>query len=215
MTTKNKIKVLLPNLLTASRLILTPFIIALGITNHFKMVIILIVIAALTDMLDGKVARYFHTVSDFGAKLDTVSDKVFAIGLSLAILTKYNQILPIIILEIIIALMNVYFYYKLGEVKSLMIGKIKTTFLFITIIAVYLFILISKLSFINIILTGLVYATINLQLLSIVFYIRYNLNKDKDVPIKENISEDKLEKTILVENIEDLLYEKDYDNDII
>ena len=186
MSTKNKIKILIPNILTGLRLILTPFIILLGFTGRFKMVIILIVIGALTDLLDGKLARYLNTVSNFGAKLDTVSDKVFGIGLLLAVL-KYNfNLLAIIIFEIIIGSINLYFHFKTGKVKSLLIGKIKTVALFITIIVVYLVTLISKLNFLLPVLKGLIYVTINLQILSILYYLSYNLNKNETKIKNEN-----------------------------
>ena len=37
----------------------------------------LYITAGLTDMIDGRVARKTNTVSEFGAKLDTVADFVF------------------------------------------------------------------------------------------------------------------------------------------
>ena len=40
----------------------------------------LYVIAGLTDIVDGWVARKTHTVSEFGAKLDTIADIVFVIA---------------------------------------------------------------------------------------------------------------------------------------
>ncbi len=213
MNRKNKIKLLIPNILTMFRLIITPFIVILGLLGHFKIVIILIIIAALTDLFDGKLARYLNVVSDFGAKLDTVSDKVFAIALSLAVI-KTNQLMIVIaILEIITAIMNIYFYKKNDNVKSLFIGKVKTTALFITIVLVYIAVLNNKITIINTLIRGFTYITINLQILTIIYYIIYNLNldKNKNIEITNTLSDSDLEKTILVDNI-DLLNEKDYDD---
>ena len=37
------------------------------------------ILAGVSDMLDGMVARHFKTVSDFGSKLDTVADFIFCL----------------------------------------------------------------------------------------------------------------------------------------
>ncbi len=214
MSKKNKIKLLIPNILTFTRLALTPFIVILGLLGHFKIVLILVIIGSITDLLDGLLARYFNTVSEFGAKIDTISDKVFAISLLLAVVRNYKVIIPVIILEILIASMNVYFYKKYDNIKSLFIGKIKTATLFISITLLYL-LLIKNIDVINKLAIGFIYITINLQILSIAFYLKYNLNfkkEDKKVIIDE-IKEEDMEKTISLDSIEDLKID-DY-NDIV
>lgn len=52
----------------------------------------LYVLAGVTDMLDGIVARHFKTVSDFGSKLDTVADFIFC-------LVCFIKIIPVLKLE--------------------------------------------------------------------------------------------------------------------
>ena len=47
-----KIKVIIPNLLTLSRLILTPIIILLGLTKNYKIALILVVIACMENLLE-------------------------------------------------------------------------------------------------------------------------------------------------------------------
>ena len=49
----------IPNILTLSRLLVTPLIIYLGLNNHIITLIIIAVFIALTDFFDG----YFHNVS--------------------------------------------------------------------------------------------------------------------------------------------------------
>lgn len=213
MSKKNKIKLLIPNILTIARLVLIPFIIGFGITKHFKIVVILTIIASITDFLDGKLARCFHTTSELGAKLDSFSDKVFAISISMAIAVRCGSIIPIIFLEIVIAVTNFYYYRKTGLAKSLMIGKIKTFALFTTIILTYSSILIKGTLF-NKFLIGVTYATFNLQVLSLISYVYYHINLEDEKEENKEVNEN-LEKTILVDSIEDLRYKKDYDNDII
>ena len=105
----------IPNLLTLTRIVFTPIIIILGLLNKTNLVIILAVICALTDTFDGKLARKWNTVSEKGAKLDAVADKVFGIGLLLSLITFKSQLLFLLILEIIISISNLYYYYILNK----------------------------------------------------------------------------------------------------
>ncbi|MBR3109207.1 MAG: CDP-alcohol phosphatidyltransferase family protein [Clostridia bacterium] len=50
----------------------------------------LYVIAGLSDMIDGPVARKTHTVSEFGAKLDTAADFVFVVACLWKLLPKLS-----------------------------------------------------------------------------------------------------------------------------
>jgi len=66
----------LPNLLTASRLILAPFVAWRLALHDVEGAFLLFVLAAVTDLLDGWVARLLDQTSDFGALLDPIADKV-------------------------------------------------------------------------------------------------------------------------------------------
>lgn len=208
-----KYKVLIPNLLTLTRIILTPLIIIFSFIDKIKISIILVIIAAITDLFDGKLARKWNTVSITGAKLDALADKIFVIGIVCSLIKKYNFFIYILVLEIIIAIINLYVYIKTKKVKSLYIGKFKTTVLFINII-------ISTISMLSINLNkfsfALSYATINLQILCIISYIynyfNYKNNKPKIEDNKmhneimnsseTNIKEDEFDNTIVINNLE-------------
>lgn len=180
----------IPNILTFTRIILTPIIIILGFLKKWKAIIILAIICAITDLFDGKIARKYNLISESGAKLDTIADKVFAIGLICTIIPRNKYFLILLILEIIIAITNLYYHYKTNIVESLMIGKFKTTFLFITIIFAYITIFYPKLNFI---FNGFNLATINLQVLCILqYFCNYyiNINKQNDNSIQTNKNED-------------------------
>ena len=93
-------KMNLPNKLTIMRIILVPFcmfFIAFNFcqaneTLHlvFSIVaLVLFVVTSLTDMLDGKIARKYNLVTDFGKFLDPVADKLLIIGSYLALLVKH------------------------------------------------------------------------------------------------------------------------------
>ena len=85
-------KLNLPNKLTILRLLLVPvFVVVMLASNALWASIVglcLFIIASLTDMLDGKIARKYHLITDFGKFLDPLADKFMVIGAGLVILYK-------------------------------------------------------------------------------------------------------------------------------
>lgn len=81
-----------PNKLTLLRIVLIPFFMAVIIfcegTWSNIVAAALFGLTALTDMLDGKIARKYGLVTDFGKFLDPVADKLMIIGAYLSILTR-------------------------------------------------------------------------------------------------------------------------------
>ena len=63
------------NLFTFLRIALIPFFVASSLAGHFTMALVLFVAAAVTDAVDGFVARRFNQRSRIGALLDPAADK--------------------------------------------------------------------------------------------------------------------------------------------
>lgn len=185
----------IPNILSLLRIILIPIIVIFILLKIYVPAIILIIIGSLTDFIDGKLARYLNCTSRTGAALDTIADKLFVIGTIICLIPKNHSISFILILEILIGSINLYVYLKTKKIKSLMVGKIKTNFLFITVITAA--ISIASNSFVRL-FNGFKLATINLQILSLISYINefININKKK--------KEDNMEKTIKLDDLKDL-----------
>jgi cardiolipin synthase len=81
-----------PNLFTACRLALAPFIILAILGGSHTLALALFVAAAFTDVLDGAAARRFGLTTDTGAYLDPVADKCLLSGVFLALAVA--RILP-------------------------------------------------------------------------------------------------------------------------
>lgn len=90
----------LPNKLTITRIILIPVFVAVyfitAIPYRFILSAIVFAIAALTDLLDGKIARKYNLVTDFGKFLDPIADKILVLtALVIMLVDSGNvQILP-------------------------------------------------------------------------------------------------------------------------
>jgi cardiolipin synthase len=75
----------LPNLLTLARLLLAPFVFAAIIGGRHTSALLLFACAALTDGLDGLLARRFGQVTSIGGYLDPIADKFLLSGVYLAL----------------------------------------------------------------------------------------------------------------------------------
>ena len=95
----------LPNKLTILRVILIPFFVVFmlfDITGAADKWIALVIfcVASLTDMLDGKIARKYNLVTNFGKFMDPLSDKLL-VCTALICLTSMNRLNVIVVLVII------------------------------------------------------------------------------------------------------------------
>ncbi|WP_270203155.1 MULTISPECIES: CDP-diacylglycerol--glycerol-3-phosphate 3-phosphatidyltransferase [unclassified Coprococcus] len=95
----------LPNKLTILRVILIPFFVVFmlfDITGAADKWIALVVfcVASLTDMLDGKIARKYNLVTNFGKFMDPLADKLL-VCTALICLTSMNRLNVIVVLVII------------------------------------------------------------------------------------------------------------------
>ena len=168
---KKNIKQEIPNLLTLSRL-LAPFIlIPLIILNKKISFIIMIILFSITDFLDGYYARKYKINSLFGKYLDAFVDKIYAgtlLFLSIILINKDLIILIwlIIILELIISIINIYYFYHKYNPQSTYLGKFKTIILFLTIGLIYLNSFSYNLSNIK----YFIYITIIFQIITIISY---------------------------------------------
>jgi CDP-diacylglycerol--serine O-phosphatidyltransferase len=76
---------LIPNCLTLSALILGVTSIQFAINGKFEQAVVMLLLAAILDLLDGAVARVLKAQSDFGAELDSLSD-FLAFGIAPSVL---------------------------------------------------------------------------------------------------------------------------------
>ncbi|MBQ2999786.1 MAG: CDP-alcohol phosphatidyltransferase family protein, partial [Clostridia bacterium] len=90
----------LPNRLTLLRLCLVPVLLIVGmlpdsvIPFYLSCLIcaVLFILTAVTDMLDGKIARRDNLITDFGKFMDPIADKFMVIGALFVILHKFENL---------------------------------------------------------------------------------------------------------------------------
>lgn len=120
----------LPNKLTIARVIAVPFFIVTYMFGMYAVAFVLFIAASFTDMLDGKIARKYHLVTNFGKIMDPLADKILVY--SALCLFVESGVIPgwslIIILarEFVIAGMRTVAASEGTVIAAAMSGKIKT-----------------------------------------------------------------------------------------
>lgn len=127
----------LPNKLTLSRVIMVPFFVVFMLLvpkyTYFKWISFgIFVVASLTDLLDGKLARKYNLVTNFGKFMDPLADKLLVcsalIGMtSLSVIPAWITIV-IIAREFIISGFRLIAAEKGVVIAAGIWGKLKTTF---------------------------------------------------------------------------------------
>lgn len=130
----------IPNMLTILRFILIPFIFVSVIKRNYLVTIILFTISAITDILDGFIARKYNYISDIGKLIDPLADKLTQLFLLLAL--TILGILPFWIFLIVFIkectmVISASVLYKKDDVVvySKWYGKMATTLFYLAIIS--------------------------------------------------------------------------------
>lgn len=126
----------LPNKLTMFRVILIPFFVVfllVDITSADKWIALAIfIIASLTDLLDGKIARKYNLVTNFGKFMDPLADKLLVCSalICLVALEKIPAWMVIVIIarEFIISGFRLVASDNGVVIAASYWGKFKTTF---------------------------------------------------------------------------------------
>lgn len=136
---KNKGIFTLPNLLSLLRLAMIPLLVQLCIEGKSAWTVLILLLSAATDILDGVIARKYNAVSKLGKILDPVADKL-TLGAMLFCLgapqPRLRLLLIILVVkETVTALMSLYTIRKTGQVRSSeWHGKVTTALLYTLII---------------------------------------------------------------------------------
>ena len=78
-------------ILTASRIIVGPFILVFTFFEQYLICLFIFVFAALSDFLDGYLARKFNAESELGAILDPIGDKILLIFAMFSVTLTQND----------------------------------------------------------------------------------------------------------------------------
>ena len=169
----------LPNKLTILRVIMIPFFVAAllydgGANQNMRYVAAaLFIIASLTDMLDGKIARKYNLVTNFGKFMDPLADKLLVCSALICMIELCE--LPAWMVIIIISREFIISGFRLVASDNGVViaasywGKFKTTFQMIGVV-----LLIFNIPALSTLTTIIVWIALALTVISLVDYIVKN-----------------------------------------
>ncbi len=173
----------LPNKLTMFRVILIPFFVVfmlVDITAFDKWIALAIfIIASLTDLLDGKIARKYNLVTNFGKFMDPLADKLLVCSalICLVAITKIPAWIVIVIIarEFIISGFRLIASDNGVVIAASYWGKFKTTFQMVMIC-----LMIADIAAISLVTTIVMWVALVLTVVSLVDYLIKNKDVMKD-----------------------------------
>ncbi len=170
----------LPNKLTIIRVCLIPFFVAALLFDHgnnYTMRIVanvLFIVASLTDLFDGKIARKYNLVTNFGKFMDPLADK-FLVCSALICLIELGQ-LPAWVVIIIISREFIISGFRLVAADNGVViaasywGKFKTTFQMAAVI-----LMIFNIPALTLVTNIVVVIAVALTIISLVDYVAKNI----------------------------------------
>lgn len=175
----------LPNKLTILRVIMIPFFVFFMLTDYAGeaskwIALAIFIVASLTDMLDGKIARKYNLVTNFGKFMDPLADKLLVCS-AMICLVGMGKLASWIVIIIISREFIISGFRLIASDNGVVIaasywGKFKTVFQMVMIC-----LLIADVEAIALVTTIVTWAALVLTVVSLVDY----LLKNKDV-MKEN-----------------------------
>lgn len=118
-----------PNQVTVVRFILTPIIYLFLMMNKFDIALVIFVIAASTDFIDGAMARTRNQITDLGKIIDPVADKFLILSILLYIGLDYFVVkvfVVFILFELMAIAFSAFFSYKSSRpIGANVFGKVK------------------------------------------------------------------------------------------
>ena len=175
----------LPNKLTILRILLIPFFVFFMLTSFVPgsnwIACIIFCVASLTDLLDGKIARKYNLVTNFGKFMDPLADKILVSSAFICLVALHR--IPTWIVIIIIAREFIISGFRLVASDNGIViaasywGKFKTTFQMFAIILLILNLGGQMVYYAEQIL---IYIALILTLVSLFDYIAKNINVLKE-----------------------------------
>ena len=172
----------LPNKLTIMRVILIPFFVFFLLSPYFPaygnyIAVAIFIVASLTDMLDGKIARKYNLVTNFGKFMDPLADKLLVCS-AMICLIELDRLAAWIVIVIIAREFIISGFRLVASDNGVVIaasywGKFQMLMVIVLILDI-------QMPFFQILGTVLTYVALILTVVSLIDYIVKNKDVLKD-----------------------------------
>lgn len=174
----------LPNRLTILRVIMIPFFVFFMLTEYAGetskwIALAIFIVASLTDLLDGKIARKYNLVTNFGKFMDPLADKLLVCA-ALICLVDMGKLASWMVIVIISREFIISGFRLVASDSGVVIaasywGKFKTTFQMVMIC-----LMIADVEAISIVTTAVMWIALILTVVSLMDYLIKNKDVMKD-----------------------------------
>jgi cardiolipin synthase len=160
------------------RIVLIPlfaYIYFLNFDNNYTYAFGIILFSALSDVVDGFIARKFNMISDVGKVLDPIADKLTQVAVVLCLCVNHRTLFPVLMVLITKELLTlvaaaIWLRSGLQPISARWWGKLSTIVIFTTMFYVVLLDIIENLTIIPLYI--LIVASIVCMLISVLGYFR-------------------------------------------
>lgn len=134
----------IPNMLSFFRILLIPLMAVLYCRfEAYAAAVVVIAISGITDILDGKIARKYNMVSDFGKFLDPLADKLTQAAMALCLAVRYPWMMVLFVLMLVkesVLMVCAYGAFKATNTvnSAKWYGKVTTVTLYTVMILLFL-----------------------------------------------------------------------------
>lgn len=141
-----------PNLLSALRIVMVPIIATLFLKGYAAWALFVLLLSALSDLFDGKIARRFNQVSALGKILDPIADKLTSVTLAVVLfyifwnaqnaeIHAFAWVFLLFIVKELVMLLGgaAMLAFKIRPGAAELPGKIATTLFYVTMLLIVAF----------------------------------------------------------------------------
>lgn len=131
-----------PNILTMLRMVLIGIFVWVFVQGHLYWAMVIFILASITDLLDGYIARKYNLVTNFGKLMDPLADKLMLVTALICLTTQ--ELVPlwvvlVVALKELLMVVGGYFLLKHGiVVQARFIGKAATFMFAVAVVVTFL-----------------------------------------------------------------------------
>ena len=181
----------IPNILTTFRFFLIPvYIIVFCLEDSTKQLgACIFIIASITDVLDGYIARRLNMVTKWGQLMDPLADKLMQITVLISLVCIGRVpiwfLIYLAILEIVMILAGIFLYKNKIYIKSNIFGKVNTVLLFIFMLLI-LFLPVNQFAENCMLLFLTVFSALTSGIYGYIYFLKQKKYKKYNLAGKEN-----------------------------
>ena len=131
----------IPNILTMLRMAAVPVFVVFMLKDQLSIAVTIFILAELTDVLDGFIARKYNLITPFGKIADPLADKLMQLAALFMFSLKdmIPKIIPWLVFckELFMLVSGIYLIRKKFDMSSKWFGKLTSVILFVTIMLVF------------------------------------------------------------------------------